>query len=93
MKNDKDLFKVFEDLEKNSVLIHKDRDGTEYYAPRVLYPRARYNPRQDEERKAKVKFAKDYHRRDMAKLWRQIWFDLGMILDDIRWYLEILITG
>jgi hypothetical protein len=88
MNSKKNITEIFYELEKNSELIHTDRSGTKYYVPRV-----RYNRRKDVERKEKVKFAKAYHRRDMARLWYQIWFDLEMLLDDIRWYLEILITG
>jgi hypothetical protein len=88
MNSKKNIIEIFHELERNSELIHTDRDGTKYYAPKV-----NYNRHTDAERKEKVKFAKASHRQEMSCLLKEIWFDLEMLLFDIWWYLEIFFTG
>jgi hypothetical protein len=69
---------------KDYVLVSKDKSGTEYYAPKDLTKI---------DRDLKVEYAKGWHRRVLAHHWRQIWFEVRMFLDVIRWYLEIKIKG
>jgi hypothetical protein len=83
----KESFEYFEELQKKSVLVHIDRGGTKYYMPKVWFKG------HDAERKRKVELAKDYHKREMFRLWKQICFNVGMLLDDIRWFIEIKVKG